>query len=193
MMDLDRFKGYNDRNGHPAGDELLAAVSRAIESCIRQGDRAYRYGGDEFAVILPDCGRQRGRGGRPPDPRRDRVDPRQEWRPARDDQRRRRLPSRGRDRQGDPRRDRRPGAVRGQGRAVPRLPRPVRRGPRRDDDRPARRQRHRRSCSTRSSTGPLACWASGAATSTWGRPATRTSPSPRASATRPATSGSSRR
>ena len=58
MMDLDRFKGYNDRNGHPTGDDLLAGVSRAIESCIRQGDRAYRYGGDEFAVILPDCGRQ---------------------------------------------------------------------------------------------------------------------------------------
>ena len=58
MMDLDRFKGYNDRNGHPAGDELLVGVSRAIEACIRQGDRAYRYGGDEFAVILPDCGRQ---------------------------------------------------------------------------------------------------------------------------------------
>ena len=58
MMDLDRFKGYNDRNGHPAGDDLLAAVSRGIESCIRQGDRAYRYGGDEFAVILPDIGRQ---------------------------------------------------------------------------------------------------------------------------------------
>jgi diguanylate cyclase (GGDEF)-like protein/excisionase family DNA binding protein len=57
MMDLDRFKGYNDRNGHPAGDELLVAVSRAIESCIRAGDRAYRYGGDEFAVILPDCAR----------------------------------------------------------------------------------------------------------------------------------------
>jgi diguanylate cyclase (GGDEF)-like protein len=57
MMDLDRFKGYNDRNGHPAGDELLVSVSRAIESCIRQGDRAYRYGGDEFAVILPDCPR----------------------------------------------------------------------------------------------------------------------------------------
>jgi diguanylate cyclase (GGDEF)-like protein/excisionase family DNA binding protein len=58
MMDLDRFKGYNDRNGHPAGDELLVAVSRAIESCIRQGDRAYRYGGAEFAVLLPDCPRQ---------------------------------------------------------------------------------------------------------------------------------------
>jgi diguanylate cyclase (GGDEF)-like protein len=58
MMDLDRFKGYNDRSGHPAGDDLLVAVSRAIESCIRQGDRAYRYGGDEFAVILPEVGRQ---------------------------------------------------------------------------------------------------------------------------------------
>ena len=58
MMDLDRFKGFNDRNGHPAGDDLLVAVSRAIESCIRTGDRAYRYGGDEFAVILPDCPRQ---------------------------------------------------------------------------------------------------------------------------------------
>ena len=57
MMDLDRFKGYNDRNGHPRGDDLLVAVSRAIESCVRQGDRAYRYGGDEFAVILPDVGR----------------------------------------------------------------------------------------------------------------------------------------
>ncbi len=58
MMDLDRFKGYNDRNGHPSGDDLLVAVSRAIESCIRQSDRAYRYGGDEFAVILPEVGRQ---------------------------------------------------------------------------------------------------------------------------------------
>jgi len=57
MMDLDRFKGYNDRNGHPAGDDLLVAVSRAIEGSTRQGDRAYRYGGDEFAVILPDCDR----------------------------------------------------------------------------------------------------------------------------------------
>jgi diguanylate cyclase (GGDEF)-like protein len=57
MMDLDRFKGFNDRNGHPAGDDLLVAVSRAIEGATRQGDRAYRYGGDEFAVILPDCAR----------------------------------------------------------------------------------------------------------------------------------------
>src|SRR5258706_8450605 len=57
MMDLDRFKAYNDRRGHPAGDELLAAVSRAIEASIRQVDRAYRYGGDEFALILPHCRR----------------------------------------------------------------------------------------------------------------------------------------
>src|SRR4030095_10886264 len=52
-----RFKASNARDGHPAGDDLLVAVSRAIESCIRGGDRAYRYGGDEFAVILPDCAR----------------------------------------------------------------------------------------------------------------------------------------
>ena len=143
MMDLDRFKGYNDRNGHPAGDELLVAVSRAIESCIRQGDRAYRYGGDEFAVILPDCRPPGGRGGRPADPRRHRGDPRRERRPARHDQRRHRLPPGGRDRQGEPRRDRRPGPVPGQGRAVPELARPVRGRPRRDGDGPARRQRHR--------------------------------------------------
>ncbi|MEO8208823.1 MAG: EAL domain-containing protein [Chloroflexota bacterium] len=52
MMDLDRFKAYNDALGHPAGDELLVAVSRAIEAAIRSGDTAYRYGGDEFVVIL---------------------------------------------------------------------------------------------------------------------------------------------
>jgi diguanylate cyclase (GGDEF)-like protein len=57
MLDLDRFKNYNDTLGHPAGDDLLAEVARAIESSIRAGDRAYRYGGDEFAVILPESGR----------------------------------------------------------------------------------------------------------------------------------------
>ena len=57
MLDLDRFKTYNDTLGHPAGDLLLARVARAIEGCIRASDRAYRYGGDEFSVILPDSGR----------------------------------------------------------------------------------------------------------------------------------------
>ncbi|TAL08172.1 MAG: EAL domain-containing protein, partial [Chloroflexota bacterium] len=53
MMDLDRFKAYNDLQGHPAGDALLAAVAHTIESAIRSTDSAYRYGGDEFTAILP--------------------------------------------------------------------------------------------------------------------------------------------
>jgi diguanylate cyclase (GGDEF)-like protein len=57
MMDLDRFKTYNDTLGHPAGDLLLALVARAIEGAVRSSDFVYRYGGDEFAVILPDSGR----------------------------------------------------------------------------------------------------------------------------------------
>jgi diguanylate cyclase (GGDEF)-like protein/excisionase family DNA binding protein len=53
MMDLDRFKAYNDRHGHPAGDALLHAIATAIYGAARSGDRVYRYGGDEFALILP--------------------------------------------------------------------------------------------------------------------------------------------
>jgi diguanylate cyclase (GGDEF)-like protein/excisionase family DNA binding protein len=53
MMDLDEFKAYNDRHGHPAGDALLHDVATAIYGAARSGDRVFRYGGDEFALILP--------------------------------------------------------------------------------------------------------------------------------------------
>ena len=52
MMDLDFFKAFNDTYGHPAGDALLQTVAGAVVAAIRQNDRAYRYGGDEFALLL---------------------------------------------------------------------------------------------------------------------------------------------
>ncbi len=52
MMDLDRFKDYNDGLGHPAGDALLHAISAAIVKAARGDDRVFRYGGDEFTVVL---------------------------------------------------------------------------------------------------------------------------------------------
>ena len=53
MIDLDNFKSYNDIYGHPSGDILLNQVGRIIKSAIRNADQAFRYGGDEFVVILP--------------------------------------------------------------------------------------------------------------------------------------------
>jgi diguanylate cyclase (GGDEF)-like protein len=53
-LDLDAFKQVNDRHGHPAGDALLAAVASVLRHG-RAGDRPFRIGGDEFAVIMPDA------------------------------------------------------------------------------------------------------------------------------------------
>jgi two-component system cell cycle response regulator len=54
LCDVDRFKSYNDRYGHQAGDEVLRRVGEAIGASCRKGDAAYRYGGEEFLVILPE-------------------------------------------------------------------------------------------------------------------------------------------
>jgi diguanylate cyclase (GGDEF)-like protein len=53
LIDLDNFKKYNDTYGHLAGDRLLVQAAGMIKSSIRSSDQAFRYGGDEFAVILP--------------------------------------------------------------------------------------------------------------------------------------------
>ena len=55
MIDVDGFKGINDRYGHRAGDHVLRAVANAIREAVRVYDVPTRYGGDEFAIILPDA------------------------------------------------------------------------------------------------------------------------------------------
>ncbi len=53
ILDLDSFKAFNDNYGHLAGDKLLQQVGRIIKGAIRSADQAFRYGGDEFAILLP--------------------------------------------------------------------------------------------------------------------------------------------
>jgi len=55
LIDLDHFKSVNDNYGHALGDVVLQAVARKITSSLRNMDTAARVGGEEFAVILPEC------------------------------------------------------------------------------------------------------------------------------------------
>ena len=54
LCDLDGFKGFNDKHGHAAGDQVLRRVAHVVESCLRSVDLAARYGGEEFAAVLID-------------------------------------------------------------------------------------------------------------------------------------------
>ena len=54
LLDIDHFKWYNDNYGHLEGDKVLVRISQLIKACLRKLDTAYRYGGEEFTVILPE-------------------------------------------------------------------------------------------------------------------------------------------
>ncbi|MCP3953705.1 MAG: diguanylate cyclase [Desulfobacterales bacterium] len=54
LLDIDHFKDYNDSHGHLEGDKVLVSIGLNIQDCLRAMDSAYRYGGEEFTVILPE-------------------------------------------------------------------------------------------------------------------------------------------
>ena len=54
LCDVDFFKAYNDRYGHLAGDDVLKQVAATLSSGVRTGDTAYRFGGEEFLLVLPE-------------------------------------------------------------------------------------------------------------------------------------------
>src|SRR5271170_5971009 len=53
MLDLHRFKEVNDKHGHPRGDDVLRAAATTLKKALRTSDSAFRIGGDEFALLLP--------------------------------------------------------------------------------------------------------------------------------------------
>jgi diguanylate cyclase (GGDEF)-like protein len=55
MIDIDHFKSINDKYGHPTGDRVIKSLSRLLQQRLRKSDMIGRYGGEEFAVILPDA------------------------------------------------------------------------------------------------------------------------------------------
>jgi diguanylate cyclase (GGDEF)-like protein len=55
LFDIDFFKAYNDHYGHIGGDETLRHVASTIDEVVRAGECAYRYGGEEFLLLMPDC------------------------------------------------------------------------------------------------------------------------------------------
>lgn len=54
LLDIDHFKDYNDTYGHLEGDKVLHRIGEIIKSCLRKMDTAFRYGGEEFTIILPE-------------------------------------------------------------------------------------------------------------------------------------------
>jgi diguanylate cyclase (GGDEF)-like protein len=58
LLDIDNFKQYNDQYGHMEGDRVLARLGRIILANLRDADSAYRYGGEEFTVLLPETDAQ---------------------------------------------------------------------------------------------------------------------------------------
>jgi diguanylate cyclase (GGDEF)-like protein len=55
MVDVDHFKRFNDDFGHDAGDVVLRAVGAALSAAVRDKELAFRYGGEEFMVLMPGC------------------------------------------------------------------------------------------------------------------------------------------
>jgi diguanylate cyclase (GGDEF)-like protein len=53
LLDLDKFKDFNDTYGHVEGDYVLSRLGQVIKRCLRETDSAYRYGGEEFTILLP--------------------------------------------------------------------------------------------------------------------------------------------